>query len=82
LLASVACLRPDLAASLLNCFDRDTERSFLHAAVNVGQAIDDSRIDRPGSLQMSVDRIPIEQHADLIDQLRALVSPAASGAPA
>lgn len=73
LLASVACLRPDLAPALLGHFDRDKERHFLQAAVNVGQAIDDSRVDRPGSPQMSVDRIPIEQHADLIDQIRALV---------
>ena len=72
-LASVACLRPDLAPALLRHFDGRHEHDFLAAAVDVGQAIDDSRIDRPGSLQMSVDRIPVAQHAELVEQLRALV---------
>ena len=72
-LAAVACLRPDLAPALIRHFDGQHEHDFLAAAVNVGQAIDDSRIDRPGSLQMSVDRIPVAQHAELIEQIRALV---------
>ncbi|MBN8943013.1 MAG: DUF4392 domain-containing protein [Rhizobiales bacterium] len=73
LLGAVACLRPDLTATLLGHFDRHSEREFLAAAVDIGQAIDDSRIDRPGSLQMSVDRIPVEQHGDLVERIRALV---------
>lgn len=76
LLAAIACLRHDLAATLLRHFDGQHERDFLAAAVDVGQAIDDSRIDRPGSLQMSVDRIPVEQHAALVEEIRALVLPA------
>ncbi|QCI63973.1 glutamate cyclase domain-containing protein [Phreatobacter stygius] len=82
LLGAVACLRPDLTSALLGCFDRHREREFLAAAVDVGQAIDDSRIDRLGSLQMSVDRIPVDQHGDLIEQIRALVlsAPAAAAA--
>lgn len=33
------------------------------AAVETGQAVDDSRVDNPGRPQMSVDSIPWEQHA-------------------
>lgn len=73
LLASISCLRPDLAPALLRYFDRHNEREFLAAAVNVGQAIDDSRVDRPGTVQMSVDRIPVEEHGEVIERIRALV---------
>ena len=72
LLGSIASLRPDIAPALLSYFTRDKEREFLAAAVDIGQAIDDSRIDRPGRLQMSVDRIPVEQHADLVEAIRVL----------
>lgn len=82
LLASVAVLRPDLAPKLLTHFDRESERAYLAAAVDVGQAIDDSRVDQPGRLQMSVDRIPVEEHGDLIETIRELTSttPAAGSA--
>lgn len=73
LLGSIATLRPDLASALLSHFTRDSEHAFLAAAVEVGQAIDDSRVDRPGTLQMSIDRIPVEQHGDLVEEIRALV---------
>jgi hypothetical protein len=73
LLAAIASLRPDIAPKLLRHFTRETEHTILAAAVNIGQAIDDSRVDRPGLLQMSVDRIPWEQHADLIEEIAALV---------
>src|SRR5262249_9775920 len=73
LLAAIASLRPELAPKLLRHFTRETEHRILAAAVEVGQAIDDSRVDRPGQLQMSVDRISWEVHADLIEELAALV---------
>lgn len=75
LLAALAALQPDRADSLLRHFTAEMERTLLAAAVNVGQAIDDSRVDRPGKLQMSVDRIPVEEHGRLIEDLAALVRP-------
>jgi len=72
LLAAVACLRNDISSRLLGCFTGEKEREFLTAAVTVGQAIDDSRVDRPGSLQMSVDRLPVEQHVEVVERIRAL----------
>ena len=73
LLAAIASLRPEIAPKLLRHFTREMEYKILAAAVNVGQAIDDSRVDRPGQLQMSVDRISWELHADLIEEIAALV---------
>lgn len=75
LLAGIAALRPDEAFHLLRHFTPGMEHTLLAAAVNVGQAIDDSRIDCPGKLQMSVDRIPVEEHGRLIESLAALVRP-------
>ncbi len=46
---------------------------MLWAAVYEGQAIDDSRLDRKGVPQMSVDRLPWVEHAELIEELRELV---------
>lgn len=82
LLAAVAVLRPALASQLLAHFNRESERAYLAAAVDVGQAIDDSRVDQPGRLQMSVDRIPVEEHGDLVEAIRglALSAPAAKAA--
>lgn len=73
LLAALAALRADKAPHLLRHFTAEMEHTLLAAAVNVGQAIDDSRVDRPGKLQMSVDRIPVEEHGRLIENLAALV---------
>lgn len=72
LLASIAILRPDLAGTLLQHFDGQHEREFLTAAVMTGQAIDDSRPDHPGRPQMSVDRIPVEKHAEVVEEIRAI----------
>ena len=55
-----------------------TESSVLRlrqhlAAVETGQAVDDSRVDNPGRPQMSVDSIPWEQHAALLEEISAVV---------
>jgi len=73
LLAAVAALLPDRAGLLLRYFTSEMECTLLAAAGNIGQAIDDSRADRPGKLQMSVDRIPVEEHGRLIETLAAMV---------
>ncbi|BBX34312.1 hypothetical protein MMAG44476_13731 [Mycolicibacterium mageritense DSM 44476 = CIP 104973] len=74
LLAAVARLRPDLANRLLKHFNAENEEKILEAAVNVGQAIDDSRVDRPGQLQMTIDRLPLEDHVRVIESITALVT--------
>ena len=53
---------------------REMDHRFLQAAVETGQAVDDSRVDHPGRPQMSVDRIPWEQHAALLEEIAAAVS--------
>jgi hypothetical protein len=73
LLAAVARLRPDLSARLLRHFNAEFEHTILEAAVTVGQAIDDSRVDRPGQLQMTIDRLPLEDHVRVIEAVAALV---------
>jgi hypothetical protein len=72
LLGSVANLRADIRADLLRHFDGQHEHEFLTAAVLTGQAIDDSRVDRLGKPQMSVDRVPVDEHAALVEEIRAL----------
>ncbi|MBA2608076.1 MAG: DUF4392 domain-containing protein [Actinobacteria bacterium] len=74
LLAAAAVLKPGLAPALLKHFTPETEQKLLRAAVEVGQAIDDSRMDRPGSLQMSIDRLPLVEHTKLITAIRDLVA--------
>jgi hypothetical protein len=74
LLAAMACLQPQKAAALLRHFHRDMDYRLLSAAVNIGQAVDDSRADHPGRPQMSVDRIPWEQHALLLEEISSLVA--------
>lgn len=73
LLTAVALLRPDISPKLLKHFTPEMEHQFLKTAVELGQAIDDSRLDRPGKPQMSVDRLPVEDHMALITELRALL---------
>lgn len=73
LLAALAVLRPDAREDLLRHFTGEFERTVLTAAVEVGQAIDDSRVDRPGQLQMTIDRLPLEDHIQVIEQMRELV---------
>jgi hypothetical protein len=72
LLAAIACAKPTIKGKLLQYFNREMDRSFLSAAVDTGQAVDDSRVDNPGRPQMSVDRIPWEQHASLLEEIAAI----------
>jgi D-glutamate cyclase len=71
LLAAMACVKPALRDALLHYFNREMDHRFLSAAVETGQAVDDSRVDHPGRPQMSVDRIPWEQHATLLEEIAA-----------
>ncbi|MFL9912786.1 glutamate cyclase domain-containing protein [Paraburkholderia sp. RL17-337-BIB-A] len=71
LLGAIASLRPDLAARLLTHFNGAMERAILKSAVELGQAIDDSRTDRLGQLQMTIDRLPLEDHIRIIEQIAA-----------
>jgi hypothetical protein len=73
LLGSVATLRPEIAPSLLKHFNGQFEEEVLRAAVDIGQAIDDSRVDRPGKLQMTIDRLPLEDHVAIIDGINTLI---------
>jgi len=77
LLAAVAAARPDLAPALLRHFNGKMEQDILESAVNLGQAIDDSRADRLGQLQMTIDRLPLSVHAALIEELAGIVRKAA-----
>jgi len=74
LLAAMACTKPALRDVLLRYFNRDMDHRFLSAAVETGQAVDDSRVDNPGRPQMSVDSIPWEQHAALLEEISAVVA--------
>jgi len=69
LLAAVALLRPDLKDALLFYMTREWDRRILESAVYEGPAIDDSRPDKLGKPQMSIDRLPWEQHADLLEEI-------------
>ncbi|MDR7188243.1 hypothetical protein J2Y46_001059 [Microbacterium sp. BE35] len=71
LLTAIAALKPGQSAALLKHFDGRFEEEVLAASVNIGQAIDDSRVDRPGQLQMTIDRLPLEDHVAVIDALRS-----------
>ncbi len=46
LLAALAIARPDLAAALLPHFHGTLERVTLRSAMELGQAVDDSRVDK------------------------------------
>ena len=74
LVSAMAMVAPkEAAAKLLADFTPDRDRAYLAAAVDVGQAVDDSRIDRPATPKMSVDRLSWEQHAQVLGRLRAHV---------
>lgn len=70
LLTAIASLDHARREALLTHFTADFESAVLTAAVEIGQAIDDSRVDRPGQLQMTIDRLPLEEHVAIIDELR------------
>lgn len=73
LLSAMAMVSPEHRRSLLRDFTPEMDRRFLAAAVDVGQAVDDSRPEHPGRPQMSVDRLPWEHHAALLSELKSLV---------
>ncbi len=73
LLAAMACLKPALAPELLRYFNREMEHRFLSAAVETGQAVAACDADSPATPMMSVDRIPWEQHADLLEEIAEVV---------
>jgi D-glutamate cyclase len=83
LVSAMAMVVPqDAAVRLLADFTLDRDRAYLEAAVDVGQAVDDSRIDRrPATIKMSVDRLSWEQHAQVLGQLRAHVDGYLGGLP-
>lgn len=71
LLGALAVLQPERADDLLKHFNARFERDVLEAAVNIGQAIDDSRTDRLGQLQMTIDRLTLEDHIAVVDRIAA-----------
>ena len=73
LLAALAATRRDIAPQLLKHFNGAFETEVLEAAVKVGQAIDDSRTDRLGQLQMTIDRLPAADHVAIIDGLVSVI---------
>jgi hypothetical protein len=81
LLSAMAMVEPGRAAGLLKDFHPEKDRAYLAAAVEVGQAVDDSRIDRPARPVMSVDRLPWEQHAAVLTRLRGVVDAYISSLP-
>lgn len=74
LVAAMAALQSDRQDQLLKYLNRDMDLAFMTAMVETGQAVDDSRPDRKGTPQMSVDCVPWAEHAGLLDQLRALLA--------
>ncbi|HYW75914.1 MAG TPA: glutamate cyclase domain-containing protein [Gammaproteobacteria bacterium] len=75
LVAAAAYLKPTLAPDLLRYFNRDMDRRFLAAAVEIGQAVATIDKDTPARPFMSVDGIPWERHADLLEEIAAVVLP-------
>jgi len=73
IVAALALANKEKSAPLLKYMNRSFDHAVLKAAVEIGQAIDDSRADRPGTLQMSVDRLEWEEHAALLERLREVV---------
>lgn len=73
LLSAMALVAPEHRRSLLRDFTPEMDRRFLAAAVDVGQAVDDSRPEHPGRPQMSVDKLPWEHHAAILSELKSLV---------
>lgn len=74
LLAAMACLNQALASELLRHLNREMDHRFLKAAVDIGQVVDGDGNGVRGRPMMSVDRIPWEQHAALLDEIVAVVN--------
>lgn len=73
LLSAMAMVSPEYRHSLLRDFTPEMDRRFLAAAVDIGQAVDDSRPEHPGRPQMSVDKLPWEHHAAILSELKTVV---------
>lgn len=73
LLSAMALAAPKRASSLLQDFTPEMDHRYLTAAVDIGQAVDDSRPEQPGVPQMSVDRLPWDYHASVLSELKSLV---------
>ena len=69
LLSAIAILRPDLKAQLLHYMTQEWDHKILHSAVYDGPAIDDSRLDKLGTQKMSIDRLPWEEHAEMLEKI-------------
>lgn len=69
LVAAMACLNQTLAPQLLRYLNREMDHRFLKAAVEVGQVVDGDGDGVRGRPMMSVDRIPWEQHAALLEEI-------------
>ncbi len=74
LVAGLAALDAARREQLCRHFTREFDHNILRAATEVGQAIDDSRLDKKGQVSMSVDRLEWEEHALIIDALRMIVT--------
>ncbi|HXX36526.1 MAG TPA: glutamate cyclase domain-containing protein [bacterium] len=73
LVAAMACLKPVLAPDLLRSFNREMDHRFLSAAVETGQAVAIIDKDHPARPFMSVDTIPWEKHAILLEEIAGVV---------
>lgn len=73
LVAAMAALTPEKKPRLLKYLNREFDLALLTAAVETGQAVDDSQPDRKGTPRMSVDCVPWEEHAKVIDALLGVV---------
>lgn len=72
LLSAMAMVAPEYAQSLLQDFTPEMDRRYLAAAVDVGQAVDDSRPEQPGRPLMSVDKLPWEYHASVLLEIKSI----------
>ncbi|TAN25122.1 MAG: DUF4392 domain-containing protein [Castellaniella sp.] len=73
LIAALGVLSAGSGRNFIKHFEPELDKEMLRSAVELGQAIDDSRVDRLGTPQMSVDRLPWSEHGELIAQLRDVV---------
>lgn len=72
LIAAMACLKPALAPELLHHLNREMDHRFLKTAVEIGQVVDGDGDGVRGRPMMSVDKIPWEQHAALLEDVVAI----------
>lgn len=73
LIGAMARLDNQLKEDLFDQFTGEMEERYLRAAVELGQAIDDSRLDQPGKPQMTCDRLPLADHVAIIEEIREFV---------